>query len=53
MNAATYYKKMLRYLKQHSMQLIDNSIETALIDYGVTNDLEKYVTQILLPYSNN
>ncbi|MBB5337264.1 MerR family transcriptional regulator [Pectinatus brassicae] len=50
MNAAPYYKKLLQYLKQHNMQLIDNSIETALIDYGVTNDLNKYVTQILLPY---
>lgn len=52
MEAAYYYKKLLTYMKKHHYKLIDDSIEITLIDYGVTNDREKYVTEILLPYAN-
>lgn len=51
MEAAYYYKKLLIYMKKHHYKLIDDSIEITLIDYGITNDREKYVTEILLPYA--
>lgn len=38
-------------MKKHHYKLIDDSIEITLIDYGITNDREKYVTEILLPYA--
>ena len=50
LDAANYYKKLFSYMKEHHYELVDDSIEIALIDYGITNDIEKYVTEILLPY---
>lgn len=50
MDAAHYYKKLFAYMEDHHYKLIDDSIEITLIDYGITNDIDKYVTEILLPY---
>ena len=50
-DASRYYKKMLAYMNKHNYQLLDDSIEITLIDYGITNDTDKYVTEILLPYT--
>lgn len=50
MDAAYYYKKLLSYMKKKHYKLIGDSIEITLIDYGITNDLDKYVTEILLPF---
>jgi effector-binding domain-containing protein len=52
MDAAEYYKKLLTYINKHHYELIDDSIEITLIDYGITNDTDKYVTEILLPYTH-
>lgn len=49
-DAIDYYKKLLTYMKKHNYELLDDSFEITLIDYGFTNDKEKYVTEILLPY---
>jgi len=49
-DAAYYYKKLLSYMKKKHYKLIGDSIEITLIDYGITNDLDKYVTEILLPF---
>jgi effector-binding domain-containing protein len=49
-DAVGYYKKLLTYMKKYNYELIEDSIEITLIDYGFTNDKEKYVTEILLPY---
>ncbi|USK72204.1 MerR family transcriptional regulator [Peribacillus asahii] len=51
MDAAAYYKKLLTHMKKYNYELIDDSIEITLIDYGITNDKNKYVTEILLPYT--
>ncbi|AZV42875.1 GntR family transcriptional regulator [Peribacillus asahii] len=51
MDAAAYYKKLLTHMKKYNYELIDDSIEITLIDYGITNDKDKYVTEILLPYT--
>ncbi|SMF30763.1 DNA-binding transcriptional regulator, MerR family [Priestia filamentosa] len=50
-DAPPYYKKLMEYMRDHQYKLIDDSMEITLIDYGVTNDLNKYVTEILVPYS--
>lgn len=50
MDAAHYYKKLFEYMKKYNYKLLADSIEITLIDYGITNDINKYVTEILLPY---
>ncbi|KAA6449829.1 MerR family transcriptional regulator [Bacillus atrophaeus] len=47
--AAQYYEMLLRYMKKHHYELAGDSIEITLIDYGVTNNPDNYVTEILLP----
>jgi len=49
-DAVGYYKKLLSYMQKHKYELLDDSFEITLIDYGFTNDEEKHVTEILLPY---
>lgn len=43
------YRKLLDYIKKHQMQIVGFSREVTLIDYGVTNDTEKFVTEICIP----
>lgn len=50
MDAEHYYKKLFRYMEKNQYEIKDDSIEITLIDYGITNDKDKYVTEILLPY---
>lgn len=40
---------LLTYMKKHHYELAGDSIEITLIDYGVTNNPDNYVTEILLP----
>lgn len=47
--APEQYKKLLDYIKRHQMQIVGFSREITLIDYGVTNDPEKFVTEICIP----
>ena len=47
--APAQYQKLLRYIDRHSMQIVGFSREITLIDYGVTNDTEKFVTEICIP----
>jgi len=51
--SAQYYEKMLNYCQSHNYQITDKAVETTLIDYGITNDFEKYVTEIRIPVSDN
>ena len=43
------YKKLLDYIKKHQMQIVGFSREITFIDYGITNDPEKFVTEICIP----
>lgn len=43
------YKKILDYIKKHQMQIVGFSREITLIDYGITNDPDKFVTEICIP----
>lgn len=47
--ATSQYKKLLDYIEKHQMQIVGFSREVTLIDYGITNDAEKFVTEICIP----
>lgn len=49
-DALLAYKKLADYMAGKHYHIAGDSMEIALIDYGMTNDIEKYVTKILLPY---
>ena len=44
--AGVYYKKLLDYIDAHRLQITGFSREITLIDYGMTSDPEKFVTEI-------
>lgn len=45
------YQKLLDYIKKQRMKIVSFSREVTLIDYGITNDTEKFVTEICIPVS--
>ena len=47
--APAQYKKLLDYIERHQMRITGFSREITLIDYGITNDTEKFVTEICIP----
>lgn len=47
--ARTQYQKLLDYIQRHQMQITGFSREVTLIDYGITYDTEKFVTEICIP----
>ena len=47
--AGIQYKKLLGYIKEHKMRITGFSREITLIDYGIINDPEKFVTEICMP----
>lgn len=47
--APMQYEKLLSYIEKHQMQIVGFSREITLIDYGITNDMEKFVTEICIP----
>ena len=51
-DAKPHYKRMLKYIKENNLKVTDFSRETTLIDYGLTNDKDKFVTEICIPISN-
>ncbi|MGZ7440062.1 MerR family transcriptional regulator [Paenibacillus sp. TH7-28] len=44
------YIKMFEYMEQKGYVLAGDSLEFALIDYGLTNDPSKFTTEIQIPY---
>ena len=44
-----HYEKLLDYIKKEQIQIVGFSREITLIDYGITNDSEKFVTEICIP----
>lgn len=49
-DAAPSYIKMLQYMKEKGYAPAGDSLEFALIDYGLTNDSSKFITEIQIPY---
>ncbi len=47
--AAAQYRKLLEYIAEHNMTITGFSREVTLIDYGITNDTRKFVTEISIP----
>ncbi|MCB2354547.1 MerR family transcriptional regulator [Clostridium estertheticum] len=48
--ANRYYLNLLEYMQSKEYSLIGDSIEITLIDYGMTNDTSKFVTELQIPY---
>lgn len=44
-----YYSKMLEYIEENSLSVTGDSIEITLIDSGITNDTDSYVTELQIP----
>ncbi|WP_345787840.1 GyrI-like domain-containing protein [Desulfitobacterium dehalogenans] len=49
-DAKASYIKMLQYMKERGYVIAGDSLEFALIDYGLTNDPSKFITEIQIPY---
>lgn len=47
--AKTHYKKLIEYIKNNNLEICGFSREITMIDYGFTNDTDKFVTEILIP----
>jgi DNA-binding transcriptional MerR regulator/predicted transcriptional regulator YdeE len=48
-----YYLKLLDYLKTNQYHTCGNAIEITMIDYGMTNDSSKFVTEIQIPFEKD
>ena len=47
--AAVYYQKLMDYIHSNHLEITGFSREITMIDYGITNDTDKFVTEILIP----
>ena len=47
--AAEQYRKLLAYIEEQDLRIAGFSREITLIDYGITNDTGKFVTEICIP----
>lgn len=47
--APIYYKKLDDYILEHKLAITGFSKEITMIDYGLTNDTNKFVTEIQIP----
>lgn len=47
--AAEHYRRLMNYIEEHKMEIDGFSREITMIDYGLTNDTEKFVTEISIP----
>lgn len=43
------YEKMFKYIEENNLKINGFSREVTLIDYGLTNDVDKFVTEIQIP----
>ncbi len=48
-SAAERYARLLDFAEKHDMRISGYSREITVIDYGLTNDTDKFVTEILIP----
>lgn len=47
--AAVQYLKILAYIEEHRLEISGFSREITMIDYGITNNEDKFVTEISIP----
>lgn len=43
------YQKLMDYITEHKLEICGFSREITMIDYGITNDTNKFVTEISIP----
>ena len=48
-DASKYYEKLMRYIEKHKLKISGFSKEISMIDFGITNDTSKFVTEIQIP----
>lgn len=48
-DATKYYKKLLNYIDKNKLNITGFSKEISMIDFGITNDTSKFVTEIQIP----
>lgn len=48
-DAPQVYQRLLSYIKENGLSISGFSREITMIDYGLTNDTEKFVTEINIP----
>ncbi|MDO4381099.1 MAG: MerR family transcriptional regulator [Clostridia bacterium] len=47
--APVHYRKLMEYINNNGFEVSGFSREITMIDYGITNDTEKFVTEISIP----
>lgn len=47
--APMYYRKLDRFISDHKLKITGFSKESTMIDYGITNDTNQFVTEIQIP----
>lgn len=47
--APMYYRKLDRFISDHKLKITGFSKEITMIDYGITNDTNQFVTEIQIP----
>lgn len=47
--AAEQYRKLIDFITENHLQIVGSSFEITRIDYGYTNDTDKFVTEIQIP----
>lgn len=52
-NAAKYYEKLIQYIEKEKLFICGFSKEITMIDYGLTDDVSRFVTEIQIPVSGN
>ena len=48
-DAGKYYVKLCDFIAEKHMRIANFSKEITMIDYGMTNDTDKFVTEIQIP----
>lgn len=48
-DAPAQYQKLAAFIVDHNLQIAGFSKEITMIDYGITNDTHKFVTEIQIP----
>lgn len=51
--APIYYRKLDRFITEHKLAITGFSKEITMIDYGLTNDTDQFVTEIQIPVDGN
>lgn len=51
--AANQYSILMDYCQKHNFKINGPAVETALIDYGISDDIEKYITEIRIPIEDD